>query len=142
MGTFYSGQSGQLYINGVKAAKVRSWGFTSSLSTLDTTTLEDTDRTAIAGIRNTTGTASLFYYQDGSTNSASTLINSLIKQSSGSTGQAAEANQVSLKLMAAEGKYVEGNVWLTSASMQMAVGTILSAEVTFEFDGAPTGLSL
>ena len=40
---FYSGTQGQMFIDGVKAAKVRSWTMNSSLSLLDTTTLGDTD---------------------------------------------------------------------------------------------------
>ena len=93
---FYSGSQGHMYIDGVKAAKVRSWSFNSSLGLLDTTTLGDTDATATPGIRTNTGSCQLFYYApaDGlvGENSCSTLINKLLKQKTagGEDGQAAE----------------------------------------------------
>ena len=56
-------------------------------------------------------------------------------------GQGVEAEQVTLRLKVedgtVEGKYIEGECLLTSASMQMAVGEVLSAEIAFEFVGAP-----
>ena len=59
---FYSGTQGQMFINGDRAAKVRSWSFSSSWALLDTTTLGDTDATATTGIRTNTGSCQLFYY--------------------------------------------------------------------------------
>ena len=61
---------------------------------------------------------------DPSTNSASTLINKLVKAAT--DGQGAEAQEVTLRLKVEDGtplgKYIEGKCLLTSASMQMAVG--------------------
>ena len=62
---FYSGTQGQMLIDGVKAAKVRSWSLNTALSLLDTTTLGDTDTTSTAGIRTNTGSCQVFYYNDG-----------------------------------------------------------------------------
>ena len=74
---FYSGQDGQLLIDGTKAAKVQSFSFSSSQAVLETTSLEDTDRTLIAGVRSYSGGARLFYYQAsaGSGGDVTTLIN-------------------------------------------------------------------
>jgi hypothetical protein len=146
--SFYSGQHGELWIDGKKAAKVAAWSFSSSLTTLDTTSLEDTDKTSTPGVRSTTGNCSLFYYADDpadlSSNSASTLIRKVVKAGSG--GKAAEAEAATLKLRVADGttagKFITGKVWLTSIQMSMAVGSVLSAEVAFEFDGAPTEVNL
>jgi len=55
---YFSGTQGELYIDGVKAAKVRNWSFSSSLGLLDTTTLGDTDSTSTPGIRTNTGSLS------------------------------------------------------------------------------------
>ena len=146
MSSFYSGQNGRLLIDGTTAAKVTSWSFSSSMSPLTTTSLEDTDQTFINGIRSMTGSARLYYYDDGSTNSASTLIRKLIKTRSGSDpGKAAQSENTTLKLQVVEGttvKDVEMEVLLTSASMNMAVGEVLSAEVAFQVNGAPKGMSL
>lgn len=141
---FYSGTDGRLFIDNKAAAKVLNWSFSSSLNLLETTTLGDVDRTTTAGIRSSSGSCSLFYHADNpsdrSTNSASTLINKLVKGASG--GQGAEAQQAKIKLYindgTTQGKYVEGNCWITGASMTMAVGAVLAAEISFEFDGSPT----
>jgi hypothetical protein len=145
---FYSGKDGRLLIDGTAAAKVRSWSFSSSMSTLDTTTLGDLDRTVTPGIRSTTGNCQLFYYAEDptnvATNSASKLINKLVKSST--TGQGAESQKVTLELRIADGtttgKFIRGECWLTSVEMTMAVGEVLSANVSFEFDGAPRGMVL
>ena len=145
---FYSGQEGELEIDGTKAAKVRSFAFTSNLGTLETTTLGDRDRTTIPGIRNTSGTCDLYYYainpNDTTTNSASVLLNKLIKASV--TGQGAESESVELRFIINDGtvdkKFIEGQCLLTSAAMQMAVGEVLSASIAFEFVGAPKEMLL
>lgn len=145
---FHSGTDGELYIDGVKAAKVRSWSFAVSLGLLDTTNLGDTDSTVIPGIRTTTGNCALFYYADDphnvGTNSASVLIKKLLK--AGSAGVAAEPETVRLRLKikdaTAAGKFIEGPVLLTSASMSCAVGEVMSAEVAFQFTGAVEGVAL
>ena len=145
---FYSGQNGELEIDGAKAAKVRSWQFTSNLTTLETTTLGDSDRTTVAGIRNATGTCDLYYYaanpNNTTTNSASVLLNKLIKASV--NGQGAESDPVTMKFIINDGtttkKYIEGECLLTSAAMQMAVGEVVSASIAFEFIGAPREMLL
>ena len=77
--TFYSGQNGRMTIKTgtdtyQRLAKVTNWQINSSMSPLQTTTLEDTDNTFVSGLRTTTGSCRLFYYDDGSNNSCSTLI--------------------------------------------------------------------
>ena len=61
---FYSGQQGQLLIDGIKAAKVQNWTFQTSQAVLETTSLGDTDRTITPGTRSLAGSCRLFYYQN------------------------------------------------------------------------------
>jgi hypothetical protein len=145
---FYTGTDGRLIIDNVTAAKVINWSFTSSLQVLETTTLSDFDRTAVPGIRSSSGSCSLFYYDadptSTSTNSASTLLNKIIK-AGGSNAQGAETEKVLLELRVVTVPGVSirrfhGDVWITSANMTMAVGEVLSCNITFEFDGAPTSV--
>jgi hypothetical protein len=143
---FYSGSAGELLIDGKKAGRVANWSFSSSMALLDTTSLADTDRSSTPGIRSTTGSCSLFYYAEEvsgeRSNDASLLLNKLIKErvSGLQPNRAAESDQVQLRLRVndgtANGKYIEGNAWLTSVAMSMAVGAVLSAECSFEFTGA------
>ena len=41
-----------------------------------------------------------------------------------------------------DGNYIEGNAYLQSVSMAMAVGEVLAADVQFQFTGALTGVAL
>ena len=145
MSNFYSGQNGRLLVDGIAAAKVTNWSFSSSMSPLATTSLEDTDQTFISGVRGMTGSARLYYYDSGgttNTNSAKTLIDKLIKTrtTAGDAGKAAAPENVTLKLQVVEGtttKELELDVLLTSASMNMAVGEVLAADIAFQVNGAP-----
>lgn len=149
---FFSGSQGQLLIDGVAAARVSGWSFSSSLGLLDTTSLEDTDRTSTPGVRSTTGSATLFYYapNPGETgrNDASVLLNKLVKDrlAGQRPGQASESEAVTLRLRVNDGsttgKFVEVNAYLTSVEMRMAVGEVLSAQVAWEANGAPTEVNL
>jgi len=145
---FYAGQNGELEIDGTKAAKVRGFSYTSNLTTLETTTLGDRDRTSIAGIRNASATCDLYYYalnpNDVSTNSASVLLRKMIKAAT--DGQGAEAESVVMKFIIDDGttnkKYIQGTCLITSAAMNMAVGEVVSASVSLEFVGSPTEMMI
>lgn len=147
---FYSGKDGELWIDGVKAARVRGWSFSSSVATLDTTSLEQTDRTVISGIRSSNGNCSLFYYEadTGSGGDCSRLLDKVIKAAtvSADTGKAAVPENVKMRLKvndgSTNGRYIEGDCVITSASMAMAVGEVLAAEIAFEFNGAPTSVAI
>jgi hypothetical protein len=129
---------------------VQGWEFSTSVATLDTTSLGDTDRTVTPGIRSTTGNCTLFYYEEnpGDRGDASTLLDKVIKAriAGESPGVAGAPEKVMLKLRVADGttagRYITGEAVITSASMAMAVGSILSAQVSFELNGAPTEVNL
>ena len=139
----YSGQNGRLQLNGTTVAKVTSWSFNSSMQALETTVLSETDRTFIPGLRSSTGSCTLFYYeQDGANNDAKDLFAKLIKEraSDSVAGVAAKAEEVTLGLQVIDGGEVKSlnlRVLLTSAAMRMAVGEVLSADVSFQVIGAP-----
>ena len=99
--SFYSGSSGYLIYEGMKAAKVQNWQFSNSLSTLDATTLGDVITTVPS--RSLTGGCRLFYYdyKSGATpkNDASTLIRKVIK----ADGSAPEVVKFSLGFIGEDG---------------------------------------
>ena len=152
MAGFYSGQDGQLFINdsNVAAAKVRSWSFTFNQAVLETNSLEDTDRTIIHGMRSYTGSASIYYYQDSSGSGSgqlTTLINEVIKGGTGAGDSVnAESSYVKFKLKikdgTANGRFIEFTAIPTSISMTSAIGEVMSADISFEAHGAPSGLVL
>ena len=162
--TFYSGQNGRMQIRTSAAgvtpeqyktlAKVTNWSISTSMSPLATTTLEDTDQTFIDGLRTTTGSCRLFYYDDTSgsqrENSAKDLIDNLIKSRTPNTpvtpGQATPSAPLIFKLQVIEGtnttREIEVEALLTSASMAMGVGEVLAADVSFQCNGAALAVSL
>ena len=147
MAGFYSGQDGRLIVNDSTVAKVRSWSFTANQAVLETSSLEDTDRTLIPGIRSVTGSCSLYYYQEtaGGTTDTGTLLSNIITANSGSGGEQGGGTKDTVKF---ELKVLDGNndrsitfyAYITSLSMTNSVGEVLSADVSFEVNGAVTGL--
>jgi len=151
MSTFYSGQNGRLLIGTATAGRVTNWSISSSMSPLSTTSLEDTDQTFISGLRNTTGSCRLYYYDDDSgtteVNSAKTLIETVMKArtESDEPGVAAVSDSVTLTLQMIDGtttREIEVDALITSATMAMAVGEVLAADIAFQVNGAPTTVSL
>ena len=150
MAGFYSGKEGELLIDGTKVAKVRSWSFTFNQAVLETVSLEDTDRTIIHGTRSYTGSASVYYYQEtagGGAGQLSTLINNIIKTgSSAGDGANAESTAMTFKLRIKDGstagRFIEFQAIPTSFNITNAVGEVTAADISFEVNGAPTGLAL
>ena len=150
MAGFYSGQDGELLVNGSKAAKVRSWSFSFNQAVLETVSLEDTDRTIIPGTRSYTGSASIYYYQDSSGSGSgqlSTIISNIVKTgSSAGDGVNAESTAITFKLRvkdgSANGRFIEFSAIPSSFSMTSSIGEVMAADISFEVNGAPTGLAL
>ena len=151
MAGFYSGKEGQLFVDGTKVAKVRSWSFTFNQAVLETVSLEDTDRTIIHGTRSYTGSASVYYYQEtagGGAGQLTTLIGKCIKQgdSEGNDGVNTESTAMKFKLRIADGstagRFIEFSAIPTSFTMTSAVGEVTAADISFEVNGAPTNLLL
>ncbi len=150
MSGFYSGKEGELLIDGTKVAKVRSWSFSMNQAVLETVSLEDTDRTIIHGTRSYTGSASVYYYQAAvgvASGQLSTLINNIIKTgSSAGDGKNAESTAMTFKLRikdgSTNGRFIEFEAIPTSFSITNAVGEVTAADISFEVNGAPTGLAL
>ena len=150
MAVFYSGKEGELLIDGTKVAKVRSFSFSFNQAVLETVSLEDTDRTIIHGTRSYTGSASVYYYQDtagGGAGQLSTLINNIIKTgSSAGDGANAESTAMTFRLRIKDGsnggRFIEFQAIPTNLNITNAVGEVTAADISFEVNGAPTGLVL
>ena len=150
MAGFYSGKEGELLIDGTKVAKVRSFSFSFNQAVLETVSLEDTDRTIIHGTRSYTGSASVYYYQDvagGGAGQLSTLIGNIIKTgSSAGDGANTESTAMTFKLRIKDGstagRFIEFQAIPTSFVITSAVGEVTAADISFEVNGAPTGLVL
>ena len=154
---FFSGLEGSLWaLDGtewLKVAAVKNWGFSQSQAVLETTTLGDTDRTIVDGVRSLSGSCSLFYYnyETGETG-AGRILRQILKpfpgtSGTGATGSRSEKMQFRLavdKNLSSANTITTSttrselwiDAWITSFQMTAAVGEVLSCDVTFEADGA------
>lgn len=150
--TYFSGVNGVLEIDNKKAGRVSGWQLSPSQGLVDVTSLGDTDKVSTVGIRTTTGSCTVFYYQEtpgsNSANECSLLLNKIIKArlSDGEPGQAEQVSPVTFKLKiddgTANGKYVKVEALITSANLGATVGDIMSSTVSFEAIGAPQEVTI
>lgn len=157
---YYSGQHGRYYFGNDTApvGTCRDWQFASQMATLDATTLGDTYKVPVNGIRTITGSATLFWTSGANSttinNGAHSVMQHLFKirtDGSKNPGQAKEAGQeLRLELRVndgyrsggKQGRGIELRVKVTSVQMSMAHGEIFSANCSFESIGAPVEFSL
>ena len=147
--TYYSGANGDLWIAGTAVARVQKWTFSTTVAVLDTTPLGDTDATSAYGVRRTAGSCSLFYWQDGTAQGdCSRLIRNIVqgRTNVATQGVATAPQHTSLRLRlndgSTNGRFIRGEVLLTAATMTMAQGDVFSADITFQFLGAPVEATL
>jgi len=129
--TYYSGKDGTLTYNGSNVAKVSNWSFSSSVDALETTAISDSDRSYAPGLRQFSGSATIFYYDDA----PKTLLERIVSTS------AVSESAVAIKLGWGN-KYVQGNVIITSGELSCSVGEVMQATIQFQFTGALTGVTL
>ena len=131
---FYSGLDGQLSLDSTIIGKVQNWSLNASQAVLETTSMGDTDRTLINGVRSMSGSCRLFYHSDGGAND---FITNIIQSgaTSAEEGSTTESNIVKFNLQVTTGRFIEVYAYITGVSMSMAVGEVFSVDVTFEVSG-------
>ena len=162
---YFSGQSGTFYWGDDPkhpSGNCRDWSFSVQMATLDATTLGDTYKVPVNGIRTITGAATLFWSRGDSRNrdqtagdAAQWLITKNDPADRHDPGHAAEAGgsnkriKLRLKVEGAggdtgtfKGRGIEMYVKLTNLAMSMAHGEIFAANITFECIGAPLECNL
>jgi len=130
--TYYSGKDGTLTYNGTQVAKVSNWSVSSTVDTLETTVLTESDRSYVPGLRTISGSATVFYYDS----SPVPLLQRVVK-----TTAVSESDILVIKL-GWDTKFIQGSCILTSAELNCAVGEVMQASIQFQFTGAPTGVTL
>ena len=155
---YFSGQHGSLQIQTAgdgrysTVGRLKNWSYTTQQQTLDTTCLSDVDKTIVNGVRSTTGQASLLYYEESALNSSNVHLmgHDLIKPSGttanpdsptfGSSAQAPTLVLITLQLPGGSGpasRTTEMYAQITSFAMTCSVGEVVSAEISWECNGAP-----
>ena len=144
MAHYYSGTKGTLFVGDAdsaidptadEVAKVRSWSFSASTSTLETVSLGDFDRTIISGISSASGSASIYYYaaDTSATNNSGVLSTKIIDTIIPSTS--IERPKVRFRLQSDAHHRIDFDAVITNFSMTNAVGEVMSANIEFDVDG-------
>jgi hypothetical protein len=130
--SYLAGKDGTLTCNGVRLAKVASWGLTSSVEALEVTSLGDSARDYTPGLKSATGTCLVWLYDDAGKTLASKVIR---------TDAPTDADKVTLTLGFGT-KSVTLSALITQADLQMAVGSVMQYSIQFQVCGSPSAVVL
>lgn len=137
MSKIYTGRDGKMLgprgaAAAVEYGKVTNWTLQADLETLETTSLGDTQRSYAPGVQSFSGSATLLYYNDGTNNDASALLQQIIK-----TGAVTTPVRLTLRLTdGAANSDASFDAYITSASIGASVGEVSSAQISFQATGA------
>lgn len=134
---FYTGCNGSLVYLGKPVAKVRDWSLETSVDMLETTTLENCEKTFIPSTKSTTGSATLMYYRleagESTTYTEFTALLSNIHK----IGSVNAANRVLLTLKVGTGVNddIQFYAYITNAQISVAPGELTTVPIQFQVDG-------
>lgn len=120
-----------VYFNGVKVAKCREIAFPVQNNALDTTGIGETDTTSTYGLRSTTATATILY--DPADAGTVALMNRIRRN---------EETLDTLRLVSKRGSVqgdVSGDVVITSMTVPVQVGDLMTAQISMNVSGGLTG---
>lgn len=151
---FYSGQHGELYIksadtnNLAKVGSLKNWSVNFTMNVLDTTCMQDTDRTILPGVRSFSGQTSLLYYQENASN-VQLMARDFVYGKTGNTqpydnknfgrNTSPELSNIILRLNDGTSRDMSLVAQVTSFSLSCAVGEVVQAEFSFEGHGGVMG---
>lgn len=127
----FTGANGTVVFDGETQVNVRNWSFTGTVDTLETTNLGDRERRYLPGLKSGTATATIMYHDDN--NTLRTLLDFTI-----TTGTPAPAR---LQLRFSD-KDIDFDAYLTSVTVNCAVGDVMTADCSFQMTGDYTELNL
>ena len=133
----------------LEIGRLQNWSLSFSQSVLDTTCLQDKDRTIIPGVRSFTGQASMFYYRENQ-NNVRTVTRDYIKTGNkdwtgkefGKSAPLPKQVFIRLRLDGQENADIEFYAIVNSFSLTCSVGEVVSADIGWEGHGAPTQFGL
>lgn len=120
----YTGVNGKIIFDGDSQVRVKSWTLDASLAMLDTTELGKDSVQNEAGLKSFSGTANIMYHNDN--NRLARMLDNIFTKS------VPVPSQVEFQW---GDKTIKFNAFVTSASLSMATGEIMTADVTFTAAG-------
>jgi len=126
--TVQTGATAALYFQGNRVGKVKSFNIQTQRAVLDVTSLGDTDRTFVQGLRQSSGTATLMY--DPEDANAVALLSSVL-------GDSTTAAEVIFQINSGTGKGYNATAFITDTSVGVNTGDVVSANINFQIQGKP-----
>jgi hypothetical protein len=136
MAKVYTGRDGVLQLGGTTLAKVVNFQVSSSLETLETTTLNEHIRSYSPGVVGYSGSATLLYYKDGSGSINTTnVLNKLYKTGTSGVSSSDTVELTFRWIDGTDNNDIKLTAYITSASIGAATGDIVRAEIAFQGTG-------
>lgn len=141
---FYTGRTGKIQYraNGSSSGsvtdvvKIRDWSIETTVELLSTNTISSASNTFTPGVLGATGSATLLYYKTGTTNpNVEYFFDKVMKTSA--SGKVTEDDRVYLELMIDDNSNdrLGFHCYITSASIGVSTGELVSGTFTFTMDG-------
>jgi len=124
------GENSTTYVN---IAKILDVTINISRDDLETTGLEDEDRSYVYGLRSTNGSGTLIYDSDNS--QTVSLMNKIFEDGEQLTGL-----RLVLNTKDTTNERISGEVLLTALGIRVSVGDVIKIPISFTFSGKPTNL--
>jgi hypothetical protein len=131
-----TGADGQLKYGSQGIAKVRNWSLSIQRNAIDVTCLEEFDRSYVAGIRNTTGSATIYY--DPTQSDDVKLLNSVLQDRDCNSGPCTENVTFVLNRCGSQGQF-NCDCLITEVGPAVNVGEATSVNVSFQVTGPLDG---
>ena len=140
--SFYTGRTGKLQYraNGTSNArennieKIRDWSIETTVELLSTNTIDTKANTFTPGVMGATGSATIMYYKEGNANpNVEYFFDRVMK----TTGGVEESDRVYLELMIDDtaNDRIGFHAYITSASIGVSTGELVSGTINFTMDG-------
>lgn len=118
--TIYTGKDGSFQFDGQTQIRVKSWSIDASLAMLEVTRLGDDAVQNEAGLKSFTGSATLMYHNDDT--SLSSMLDNIFTKDEPTKASA---------VFQWGFKRITFNAFVTSATLGMSTGEIMTADVSF-----------
>lgn len=140
--SFYTGRTGRLQYRADGASdgspedvvKIRDWSIETTVELLSTNTIDTKANTFTPGVMGATGSATIMYYKTGTNNpNVEYFFNKVMKTSGG----VEESDRVYLELMIdnTDQDRIGFHAYITSASIGVSTGELVSGTINFTMDG-------
>lgn len=137
MGTFFTGATGSLYVDGARVAKVTDWTLNGIVEPLETTNTGDTAKTYVYGLQGYTGSCNAIYWEDD----AGAVVMSKLLDSTFSTTGVTPTQTCSVQLRASNNRKLSADVLVTSAVAIVATNAPTVVQLGFTVTGHLTNVS-